>query len=37
MIVEAAYFRAEKRDFIGGDVTHDWLEAEAEIDRTLQM
>ena len=36
MIAEAAYFRAEKRGFIGGDTANDWLEAEAEIDRILQ-
>ncbi|MFH0784467.1 MAG: DUF2934 domain-containing protein [Pseudomonadota bacterium] len=36
MIAEAAYFRAEKRDLIGGDVAHDWLEAEVEIDHILQ-
>ncbi len=36
MIAEAAYLRAEKRGFIGGDVTDDWLKAEAEIDRILQ-
>jgi hypothetical protein len=28
----AAYFRAEKRGFTGGDPTEDWLAAEAEID-----
>jgi hypothetical protein len=32
MIAEAAYFRAEKRGFVGGDVAQDWQEAEAEID-----
>jgi len=36
MISEAAYFRAEKRGFVGGDVARDWLEAEAEIDSILQ-
>ena len=36
MIAEAAYYRAEKRGFIGGDAGQDWLEAEAEIDRILQ-
>ncbi len=29
MIAEAAYFRAEKRGFLGGNVAEDWLEAEA--------
>jgi Protein of unknown function (DUF2934) len=36
MIAEAAYFRAEKRGFIGGDMAQDWLEAEAEIDDILK-
>ena len=36
MIAEAAYFRAEKRGFVGGDVAQDWLESEAEIDRIPQ-
>lgn len=35
MIAEAAYFRAEKRGFLGGDVAGDWLQAEAEIDQML--
>jgi hypothetical protein len=33
MIAEAAYFRAERRGFQGGDPLDDWLQAEAEIDR----
>lgn len=36
MIAEAAYFRAEKRAFVGGNVAEDWLQAEAEIDRMLK-
>lgn len=36
MIAEAAYFRAEKRGFLGGDVAADWLQAEAEIDQSLK-
>lgn len=36
MIAEAAYFRAEKRGFVGGDIAEDWIQAEAEIDRNLQ-
>lgn len=36
MIAEAAYFRAERRGFVGGDPGMDWAEAEAEIDRLLQ-
>ena len=35
MIQEAAYLRAERRGFVGGDPVADWLEAEAEIDRRL--
>jgi|AMWB02.1.fsa_nt_gi DNA anti-recombination protein RmuC len=37
MIAEAAYFRTEKRGFVGGDAAQDWLEAEVEIDRILQQ
>jgi hypothetical protein len=37
MIAEAAYFRAEKRGFVGGDVAQDWRDAEAEIHRLLQQ
>ena len=35
MISTAAYYRAERRAFRGGDPVADWLEAEAEIERTL--
>ncbi len=37
MIAEAAYYRAERRGFRGSadDRLADWLEAEAEIERTL--
>ena len=35
MISTAAYYRAERRGFNGGDEVQDWLEAEAEIDATL--
>ena len=35
MIREAAYYRAQRRGFVGGDAINDWLEAEAEIDRML--
>jgi hypothetical protein len=31
-----ACYRAECRAFQGGDPVADWLEAEAEIDRTLE-
>jgi hypothetical protein len=36
MIAEAAYFRAEKRGFSGGEESRDWLEAEAEVDQRLR-
>jgi hypothetical protein len=36
MIAEAAYFRAERRGFDGGDAVRDWCEAEAEVDARLQ-
>ncbi|HEY7671653.1 MAG TPA: DUF2934 domain-containing protein [Gammaproteobacteria bacterium] len=34
-IAEAAYFRAERRGFIGGDPVADWIDAEQEIDAEL--
>ena len=34
-IAEAAYFRAQRRGFQGGDPLQDWLAAEAEVDRAL--
>jgi hypothetical protein len=37
MIAEAAYFRAERRGFNGGDAVRDWVEAEAEIDARLRQ
>jgi hypothetical protein len=36
LIAEAAYHRAEKRGFTGGDPLHDWLEAEAQVENELQ-
>jgi hypothetical protein len=36
MIAEAAYFRAEKRGFTGGEERRDWLEAEVEVDQRLR-
>lgn len=36
MIAEAAYFRAERRGFRGGDAMDDWREAEAEVDARLR-
>lgn len=35
MIAEAAYFKAQRRGFAGGDTKRDWAEAEAEIDAWL--
>ncbi len=35
MIAEAAYFKAERRDFRGGSPDQDWFEAEAEIQAML--
>lgn len=37
MISVAAYYRAEKRGFTGGDPTDDWAEAAAEIDTLLGL
>lgn len=36
-IERAAYYRAEKRGFSGGDPVKDWLEAEREIDTLFQQ
>ena len=33
MVAEAAYFRAQRRGFQGGDPMEDWIEAEREISR----
>lgn len=35
MIAEAAYLRAEQRDFRPGDPLDDWLAAEREVDMLL--
>lgn len=35
MIAEAAYYRAEKRGFVGGNSAQDWVDAEAEINQLL--
>lgn len=35
MICDAAYYRAERRGFIGGDPAQDWIDAELEIDQLL--
>jgi len=36
MVADAAYFRAERRGFNGGDPLLDWVEAETEIDARLR-
>ena len=35
MICEAAYFRAERRDFCPGHELEDWFAAEGDIERAL--
>ena len=37
MIAEAAYFRAEREGFRGNDPLQDWLSAEAEIEKYLEL
>jgi hypothetical protein len=37
MIAEAAYLRAERRGFIPGHETEDWLAAEEEVDALLAL
>lgn len=37
MIAEAAYFRAENRNFQNGDASQDWIEAEREIDQLFNL
>ncbi len=36
MIAEAAYFHAERRNFVPGAEVEDWLAAEAEVDALLR-
>jgi hypothetical protein len=36
MIAQAAYLRAERRGFVGGNEVEDWLAAEAEVDALLK-
>lgn len=36
MICDAAYYRAERRGFVGGNPHEDWLAAEAEIDAMIK-
>ncbi len=35
MVAEAAYRRAQKRNFVGGEPENDWYEAEEEIGQLL--
>ena len=35
LIAEAAYYRAQRRDFAPGHELEDWLAAEEEVDRLL--
>lgn len=37
MIAEAAYFRAERRGFVGGNPAEDWIAAEAEVEARLSQ
>ncbi len=37
MIAEAAYRRAQKRSFVGGNPEDDWYEAEAEISQVFSL
>jgi hypothetical protein len=36
MVAEAAYYIAQRRGFVGGDVNADWVAAEAEVDARLK-
>jgi len=36
MVAEAAYYIAQRRGFVGGDATADWLAAEAEVEAKLR-
>ncbi len=36
MICDAAYFRAERRGFVGGHPSDDWVAAEVEVDELLR-
>lgn len=37
MIAEAAYYIAEKRNFLGGEVHNDWIDAEQQIDASYKV
>ncbi len=36
LVAKAAYYRAERRGFAPGSELEDWLQAEAEVERTLR-
>ena len=36
LIEQTAYFKAQSRGFAGGDPLQDWLDAEAEVNLSLQ-
>ncbi|TVQ89009.1 MAG: DUF2934 domain-containing protein [Chromatiaceae bacterium] len=36
MIADAAYYRAERRQFASGHEHEDWLAAEAEVEEMLR-
>ncbi len=36
LISEAAYYRAERRGFVGGYELQDWLDSEAQIDEWVR-
>ena len=36
MICDAAYYRAERRGFVGGSPKDDWIAAEAEVDKFIR-
>ena len=36
LISEIAYFKAERRGFVGGDPDRDWHEAEMEVEELLR-
>lgn len=36
MVAEAAYYRAEKRNFENGDPVADWIEAEQVISEQIE-
>lgn len=37
LVAQAAYFRAQHRNFKGCDVKQDWQEAEQEVDKMFHV